>query len=317
MRFTSFLLLTLAALGGAVPDASAADSGIQLGNASVRPESVAPGDSINVSAVLQNSSNEDWDASRYQVQVELLSSDGHLASKTNPLTIDSPIATGKSTTLRIKDIRVASELSGTCSLRVLVLQDGKIAVKGNRIFFDIAAAAPEPSGTPDQSNYGRAEPPLTPQPHEPSAEKTTIRGGTLNLDINYPGVGARYFLSDRTALEGRAQLNKGNLIAGPRLYWYPPLLPADGKFSPYLCAEGDYVSFKDAAVNGRGWAAGAFAGIEYSLGRSFSLQVDTGGGYFSIKDKGAPLTQNGLEFILDFGVNYYLLSGAPSMREPN
>ena len=155
----------------------------------------------------------------------------------------------------------------------------------------------------------------------PAKEEPAIRSGAVNLDINYPGVGVRYFLSDQTAIEGRAQYDKKNFVAGPRLYWYPPLFPAGGKFSPYLCAEGDYVSFKDSSTKGSGWAGGAFAGVEYSLSRAFSLQMDTGVNYFSIKDKGTALTQNELEFALNFGVNFYIGSigsektPAPAARE--
>ena len=148
------------------------------------------------------------------------------------------------------------------------------------------------------------------QAREESMETTTIHGGALNLDINYPGVGVRYFLSDKFAIEGGAQFAKKDLVAGPRLYWYPRLLSADSKLSPYLCAEGDYVSFKGAVTNGTGLAGGAFAGIEYSLSRTFSLQIDAGGEYFSVKDKGTSLAQTGLEFILEFGVNFYPPFGA-------
>lgn len=143
----------------------------------------------------------------------------------------------------------------------------------------------------------------------PSATETPSRGGAINLDINYPGAGIRYFLSDETAAEIRTQYDKNDLITGSRFYWYPPFT-ADPKFSPYLCAEGDYLSFKNTSTNGNGFSGGAFAGIEYSLNSSFSLQMDMGGEYFSIKDKVDSLTQTGLEFILNFGINFYIKTGA-------
>jgi hypothetical protein len=133
-----------------------------------------------------------------------------------------------------------------------------------------------------------------------------IHEGAANLDLNYPGAGARYFLSGKTAVEGRMQYEKNALSAGARYYWYPPLLPAGSRFNPYLGGEADYVSFKGATTDGSGWSGGAFAGIEYPVSRSFSVQADLGGQYFSVKDKGSGLTQGGLEFVLNFGVNYYV-----------
>jgi hypothetical protein len=155
------------------------------------------------------------------------------------------------------------------------------------------------------------------EPNQVGSEcETAIHAGAFNIDINYPGAGLRYFLSGEMALEGRAQYDKDNLAAGARLYWYPMLLvpdatrgrlrPADSRFSPYLCAEGDYVSFKGSASKGTGFSAGAFAGIEYSLSRSFSLQIDAGGAYISLRDQDTSLTQNGFGFALNFGVNFYI-----------
>jgi len=133
--------------------------------------------------------------------------------------------------------------------------------------------------------------------------------GTMNININYPGAGVRYFLSGKSALEGRAQDDGHNLDAGARLYWYPMRFSGGSRFSPYLCAEGDYVSFKGPAAKGSGWAGGAFAGLEYSLSQYFSLQMDTGGLFLALRDKGTGLVENDIEFTLNLGVNFYIKSG--------
>lgn len=137
-------------------------------------------------------------------------------------------------------------------------------------------------------------------------EGTTIRGGAFNLDLNYPGVGARYFLTDKTAMEARAQYDGNNLAGGGRLYHYPAILGADSRFNPYLGVDGYYVSFKGASSKGSGYSAGAFAGIEYSLSRSFAMQLDVGGSYLSLKDRASSLTQSGIEFVFNLGINFYL-----------
>jgi len=160
----------------------------------------------------------------------------------------------------------------------------------------------------------------TPPPPSPSLVESTpgFSRGTMNLDLNYPGAGARYFLSGKTALEVRVQDDGGNLAAGARLYRYPALFPADSKFRPYLCAEGDYISFKGSSSKGSGWAGGGFAGIEYSLSRFFSLQMDTGGLYLALKDKSTSLTDNDFQFTLNFGVNFYIKSsGSPASSAEN
>jgi hypothetical protein len=122
-------------------------------------------------------------------------------------------------------------------------------------------------------------------------------------------------MTGATAIEMRAQHDKDNLAAGPRLYWYPPLLSARSKFSPYLCVEGDYITFKGTLSKGNGWGGGAFAGIEYSLSRSFSLQIDTGGLYLDLRDTGTSITENDFEFTLNFGVNFYIKSGKSQLPE--
>lgn len=128
--------------------------------------------------------------------------------------------------------------------------------------------------------------------------------GSLNLDINYPGVGLRYFFSDSTAIELRGQYEKDATIMGARLYLFPGLFKKEGVV-PYWGIEGDYGSFKGTYSKGNGYAGGGFAGLEYFLGKSFSAQMDVGASYLSLKDADTTLTQGGLEFILNLGVNIY------------
>lgn len=132
-----------------------------------------------------------------------------------------------------------------------------------------------------------------------------LRPGLTNIDLNYPGVGVRTFVSDKTALEARVQFERSDLAAGIRYYWYPTLSKVDRRFRPYLCLEGDYVVFKKASTKGDGFAAGSFAGIEYALSRQFAVQIDAGPEVFFIRNKDTSATGRELEFILSFGLNYY------------
>jgi len=128
--------------------------------------------------------------------------------------------------------------------------------------------------------------------------------GLLNLDINYPGAGLRYIFSDSTALELRGQYEKDIALGGARLYLFPWSFKKAG-IVPYLGVEGDYGSFKGAYSKGAGYAAGGFAGLEYFLGKSLSVQTDVGASYLFLKDTDTALTQSGLEFTLNLGVNIY------------
>lgn len=128
--------------------------------------------------------------------------------------------------------------------------------------------------------------------------------GLINLNINYPGAGLRYFFSDSSALELRGQYEKDTTIMGARLYLFPGEFDKEG-FIPYWGIEGDYGSFKGKYTKGNGYAAGAFAGLECFLGTSLSVQTDVGASYLSLKDADTALTQGGLEFILNLGINIY------------
>ena len=147
----------------------------------------------------------------------------------------------------------------------------------------------------EDSNF--AEPP----------EKTLpqFRSGMMNVDANFPGVGIRAFISDKTAVEGRAQFAIDVQSYGMRYYWYPALFTSVNLVRPYLLMEGAYGRFKGASTLGAGLAGGGGGGIEYALSRSFSVQIDAEGEYFSIKDNYTALTAGELEFILNLGVNYY------------
>ncbi len=129
--------------------------------------------------------------------------------------------------------------------------------------------------------------------------------GLLNLNVNYPGAGLRYFFSGSTALELRGQYEKNITVIGARLYLFQQLFKKEG-FIPYLGIEGDYGSFKGAYSKGGGFAGGGFAGVEYFLGRSLSVQTDVGASYLSLKDTDSALAQSGLEFIISLAVNIYL-----------
>lgn len=132
--------------------------------------------------------------------------------------------------------------------------------------------------------------------------------GALNLDLNYPGAALRYFVADGKALEILGQFQKDISVGGLRYYSYPASL-RQGGLCPYFALEADYVDFKGAYSKGSGLGGGAFAGAEYFLGSRVSVQTDLGALYLSVKDKETSLSEGGLEFVLNVGVNIYFGKG--------
>lgn len=70
--------------------------------------------------------------------------------------------------------------------------------------------------------------------------------------------------------------------------------------------EADYVSFKGDLSDGTGYAAEALVGGEYFVWPPrVSVQLDFGPAYLGLKDKNYSVDVSGIEFIVNFGINYY------------
>lgn len=144
-----------------------------------------------------------------------------------------------------------------------------------------------------------------------------VHKNRVNIDINYPGFGARYFFSNNNAVELRGQYvsrdladyeiglrdERSALVMGARLYRY--MASSSRTLRPYLCLEMDYIRFFSAFSEGDGYSGGAFGGIEYFIGRGFSIQTDVGASYIYLRDKNSKITDGGVEYIMNFGINVY------------
>jgi len=128
--------------------------------------------------------------------------------------------------------------------------------------------------------------------------------GAYNLSINYPGAALRYFVADGKGLELLAQSQSGVLVGGLRYYRYPARLRGVS-LNPYWAVEGDYLSFKGDVSKGKGWGCGLYAGAEYRLGRRLAVQTEFGAMHVSLTDKSTDLSESGLEFLINLGINFY------------
>ena len=127
--------------------------------------------------------------------------------------------------------------------------------------------------------------------------------GTVGVGFNYPGIGVRYFFLDSWAVEARGQFEKDIWIAGVRLSRY--FRPVT-RILPYLGIEVNYVSFKSSLTTGTGYAFEVLAGGEYFVWQQqVSVQLDFGPAYLALADRNYDVDVSGIEFIVNFGINYY------------
>lgn len=122
------------------------------------------------------------------------------------------------------------------------------------------------------------------------------------VGLNYPGAGIKYLFNDQLSLELRGQFADDIVIGGLRGNYY---------FNPgsnavlFIGLESDYVNFKGEESKGHGFAEELYLGIEFFLLSHFSLQVDFGPAFIILKDKESSLSVNGIEYVVNFGVNWY------------
>ncbi|MBI5574511.1 MAG: hypothetical protein HY919_08200 [Elusimicrobia bacterium] len=124
------------------------------------------------------------------------------------------------------------------------------------------------------------------------------------IGVNYPGIGARYFFSDKISAELKGQIEKDIFVGGLRGYYY---FKSEEKLLPFAGLEADFVTFKGDDSKGTGIAGEVFVGGEYFFNKSFSVQLDLGPAFISLKDtKDTSESVSGLEYVVNFGINYYL-----------
>jgi len=141
---------------------------------------------------------------------------------------------------------------------------------------------------------------------DPAAAGQRTFGHSAALGVNYPGVNFKLFFSDTFAAEVRGQYADKVLTGGVRGYYYPSILGFNNaRLRPFLGVEGDYLSFRDRLSKGSGTAFGAVGGLEYFLSERVSVQTDSGPFYIALQDGRTALRQGGLEFVLDFDVDFY------------
>lgn len=136
----------------------------------------------------------------------------------------------------------------------------------------------------------------------PVSAQVTKNPGKIGVGLNYPGLGARALFFEKYMAEVRGQYEREAQAAGARLYRY---VFQDGRYFPYLGLEADWVRFDDEGVKADGFAGEIFAGIECFIRPKLSFQFDVGPAYIGLKEE--VLSVDGIQFVVNFGLTYYLV----------
>lgn len=130
--------------------------------------------------------------------------------------------------------------------------------------------------------------------------------GKMSLGINYPGVSFKYGLSNKIALEAKGQFGKDVLVTGGRCYYN---FNSKGQIILFTGGEVDYIDFKGEYGEGSGWAIEGFVGGEYFVAPSLGFQLDFGPAWINLEDDEISTSVEGIEYIVNIGINYYFGGG--------
>ena len=167
------------------------------------------------------------------------------------------------------------------------------------------------SGSSNIKAPPKAEVTTPAQPEQPKVSQPAVKPidmeGTIAAGLNYPGISVRYGVSGSIVLEGKYQSGEGISLFGPRLYYYfsrvaPRVLVFAG-------GGVDSLTFKGDDSEGTGFVSELFAGGEYFVNDKLSVQLDMGPAFIDLVDKNYSITQSGLEYVVNFGINYYFGPG--------
>lgn len=124
----------------------------------------------------------------------------------------------------------------------------------------------------------------------------------FGLGLGYPYLSLKYGLTSHLTLEPRGAFGKGIVTAGGRLYWnFTP----KSRIVLYSGLEANYVSFDKENTSGNGYLTEFFLGAETFLTDKITFIIDIGPGYTKLAESGSDYTTEGLDWILNIGLNFY------------
>ena len=140
----------------------------------------------------------------------------------------------------------------------------------------------------------------------PTPAPSLLRSGNLGIGLCYTGPLARYFVTDRFAIELRDYITDDATIISPRLVGLFDLPKTDLYEFCYYGVEAGRVNFRGRVSRGGGTTAGCFVGIEKEIFKDIMLNVDVGPYWISIKDNQTGIRETGVDFVINSSVCWML-----------
>ncbi len=170
---------------------------------------------------------------------------------------------------------------------------------------------PEPAEQPYgqgygmEYRYGLQESPRV-APDGRSALAVPRRAGGLGIGLCYTGPLARYFVTDRLAVELRDYIDGDAIVIAPRLMGLFDLPKSEFYEFCYYGVEVGHVNFRGRVSRGGGNTAGFFVGIEKEIFEDVMLNVDAGPYWIDIKDRQTSIRESGVDFVVNSSVVWML-----------
>lgn len=135
----------------------------------------------------------------------------------------------------------------------------------------------------------------------PESVTNPIRESSVYVGLYYPGLTLGY-QGNRFSLELRGSSQNDIQLLGGRYSHY--VYPYRGG-NLYWGLDGYHVTFEDVIVEGDGYMGGLFGGFQTYLGSSLSFTIDGGPYYVTLDDEVSGLTSEGLQFVVNTGINIH------------
>jgi hypothetical protein len=147
-----------------------------------------------------------------------------------------------------------------------------------------------------------------------AASLFVLSGSTLKAEVglrkwavnaNYAGAGVRYQWGPTYSTELRGQAADHVSIVGFRnSIRLAPARSLPGLI-PYLGLETDYARFRRDSTSGGGYAIEGYVGGEYFISSHWSCLLDFGPAWIHLADDQSSLLEQGLEFVINLGINFH------------
>jgi hypothetical protein len=130
-----------------------------------------------------------------------------------------------------------------------------------------------------------------------------VRPGEFSAGLLSSGVAFQGMALSRLSLGVHYQKQRGVGVYGLRQRWYAnPKAPTINVFAGL---EENRVTFDIDGVRGRGWTVGAYVGLDYFVAKRWSLEMDAGPAFIDLRDGDNAVTNEGLDFVVNLGLNWH------------